>query len=184
MSYPFGGFGLKERRTGGESLVRMPDACPSCGGEITKFSDEVKVYCTDATCPEQAERRVLHWVGRDYMDVDGMGPWVVGELFKNRLVADVADLYALASRRRELGSIAGMGDRRVDKLLSSIEESKCSSLARLIAPLGIREIGRTAGEAPAAGASGAAPRSSSPTRTCCTLRSSRITGDGLNFCRI
>ena len=113
---------------------------------LTRFSDEVKVYCTSATCPEQAERRVLHWVGRDYMDVDGMGPWVVGELFANRLLCDVADLYSLRSRRRELQSIAGMGEKRVVKLLDAIEASKSRTLARLIASLGIREIGRSAGE--------------------------------------
>ena len=133
-------------RVGHSPPVTMPEVCPSCGGPLTRYSDEVKVYCTSATCPEQAERRVLHWVGRDYMDVDGMGPWVVGELFVNRLVSDVADLYSLGSRRRELQSIAGMGDKRVDKLLASVEASKSRPLSRLIASLGIREIGRTAGE--------------------------------------
>ena len=134
-------------RVGHSPPVTMPEACPSCGGPLTRYSDEVKVYCTGSTCPGQAERRVLHWVGRDYMDVDGMGPWVVGELFENRLVRDVADLYSLDSRRRELQSIAGMGNKRVDRLLASIETSKSRPLSRLIASLGIREIGRTAGEA-------------------------------------
>ena len=138
---------VKERRVSYMERVTMPDSCPSCKGELTRYSDEVKVYCTSATCPEQAERRVLHWVGRDYMDVDGMGPWVIGELFTNRLVRDVADLYSLGARRRELQSIAGMGDKRVDKLLVAIEVSKSRTLARLIASLGIREVGRTAGEA-------------------------------------
>ena len=137
---------VKERRAGSMPRVTMPESCPSCGGELTRFSDEIKVYCTSATCPEQAERRVLHWVGRDYMDVDGMGPWVIGEIFENRLVRDVADLYSLGSRRRELQSIAGMGDKRVEKLLEAIEASKTRTLARLIASLGIREIGRSAGE--------------------------------------
>ena len=134
-------------RVGYSPPVTMPDACPSCGGPLSRFAEEVKVYCTSATCPEQAERRVLHWVGRDYMDVDGMGPWVVGEIFENRLVRDVADLYSLGSRRRELQSVAGMGEKRVEKLLAAIEASKSQPLARLIASLGIREIGRTAGEA-------------------------------------
>ena len=134
-------------RVGYSPPVTMPDACPSCGGPLSRFAEEVKVYCTSATCPEQAERRVLHWVGRDYMDVDGMGPWVVGEIFENRLVRDVADLYSLGSRRRELQSVAGMGEKRVEKLLAAIESSKSRPLARLIASLGIREIGRTAGEA-------------------------------------
>ena len=134
-------------RVGYSPPVTMPDACPSCGGPLSRFAEEVKVYCTSATCPEQAERRVLHWVGRDYMDVDGMGPWVVGELFEKRLVRDVADLYSLGSRRRELQSVAGMGEKRVEKLLAAIEASKSRPLARLIASLGIREIGRTAGEA-------------------------------------
>ena len=137
---------VEERRNGSQQRVEMPEACPSCLGELTRFFDEAKVYCTSATCPEQAERRVLHWVGRDYMDVDGMGPWVVGKLFENRLVRDVADLYSLASRRRELQSIAGMGEKRTEKLLTAIDTSKSRSLARLIASLGIREVGRTAGE--------------------------------------
>ena len=131
-----------DMRDGGETHIIVPDTCPSCESEV--FFEGPKLFCANAHCPAQAVRRIEHFVGRDYMDVEGCGPTVVATLTENGFVSDVADLYQLYVHNDDLCALEGMGEVSVSNLLAAIEESKDRPLHRVLASLGITEVGRSA----------------------------------------
>src|SRR5690606_36356902 len=62
---------LVEQRTGREQEIEPPKACPACGGVVEQ--EGPKLYCTNPECPQQFRERLKWFVGRDQMDIDGMG---------------------------------------------------------------------------------------------------------------
>ncbi len=125
----------------------MPAVCPSCGEPVIK-DDEAATRCTNPNCPAQLERSITHFASRDAMDIDGMGPAVVGLLLDAKLIADVADLYTLQAEA--IKDLDRMGEKSANNLIAAIENSKKAGLDRLIYALGIRNIGEKAAKALAA----------------------------------
>ena len=123
---------------------QMPECCPSCGEPVVR-DDEAATRCTNANCPAQLERSITHFASRDAMDIDGMGPAVVRLLMREKLVANVADIYHL--RAEDLKDLERMGEKSAANLIAAIEKSKKSGLARLIYALGIRNVGEKAAKA-------------------------------------
>ena len=122
----------------------MPTRCPSCG-EPVRRDDEAATRCTNANCPAQLERSIVHFASRDAMDIDGMGPAVVRLLMREHLIGDIADIYKLHAE--QLKELERMGEKSAAKLVSAIEASKKSGLSRLIFALGIRNVGQKAAKA-------------------------------------
>lgn len=122
--------------------IRPPKACPACGSELIVSGPQR--YCTEAHCPAQALRKIEHFAAPDCMDVEHLGPGMIETLHTAGLLRDAADLYGLAERRAEMVALPGLGPVSVDRLLAAIEVSKTRPLHRLLAALGIREVGRSA----------------------------------------
>ncbi|MBR5505351.1 MAG: NAD-dependent DNA ligase LigA, partial [Clostridia bacterium] len=80
-----------------------------------------------------------HFVSRDAMDIEGMGPSIVAQLLEKGHIRNSADIYYLS--KETIASMDKMGEKSADNLLSSIEKSKSNDLSRLIYALGIRHIG-------------------------------------------
>ena len=116
-----------------------PMNCPVCGQPVENPPGEVAWYCVNAACPEQLIRNVEHFVSRGTMDIVGLGIKIVEQLIREKLVMDVADLYAL--KREQLLELEGFAEKKADNLLISIERSKAQPLGRLINALGIRGVG-------------------------------------------
>lgn len=138
-----------ELREGSELDFHMPTHCPSCGEPVTRDRDDgAAVRCTNSACPAQLSRGIEHFASKGAMDIDGLGPQVVELLLKNRLISDVADLYALTAP--EIAPLDRMGEKSADNLVAAIERSKARGLERLLFALGIRGIGQVAAAALAA----------------------------------
>jgi DNA ligase (NAD+) len=121
--------------------------CPACHQEsIVKPEGEVMYYCSNASCPAQAQQRIEHFASRGAMDIEGIGEAQSVILYNHGLVKNAADLYKLAEKRAELLQLEHMGEKSVDNLLNAIKESKERPLARLIFALGIRHIGSETAE--------------------------------------
>ncbi|HHW40428.1 MAG TPA: NAD-dependent DNA ligase LigA [Syntrophomonadaceae bacterium] len=135
---------LTERRTGEEREFRMPDRCPECGSRVVRPEGEVAVRCTGIACPAQLKELILHFVSRDGMDIEGIGPALVTQLVDRRLVEDPADLYFL--NKAEIIGLERMGEKSAENLLRAIEKSKGRGLAPLLFALGIRFVGTRAAE--------------------------------------
>lgn len=120
----------------------MPKICPSCGSIVTREEGEAAIRCTNTQCPAQLLRHLIHFVSRNAMDIDGLGPTVIEQLVDNNLITSPCDLYKL--KKEEIIKLERMGTKSVENLLSSIEKSKDNDLYRLIFALGIRHIGEKA----------------------------------------
>ena len=97
-----------ELRPEGAVEFRMPDACPECGSPVVHEEGEVAYRCVSMDCPAQLKERLLHWVSRGCMDVDGIGEELVDKMIDAGLLHDVADFYRLHA-----GDIAGLDTGRV-----------------------------------------------------------------------
>lgn len=120
----------------------FPKNCPSCGNALTRENDEVVIRCTNTDCPAQLMRHLIHFVSRDAMDIDGLGPAVLKQLVEKELVKSPSDLYRL--KIGDIASLERMGLKSASNLISAIEKSKDRELYRLIFALGIRHIGQKA----------------------------------------
>lgn len=133
---------LVDQRTGEEKPFHMPTECPECRSELVRIEGEVALRCINPECPAQIREGLIHFVSRNAMNIDGLGERVITQLFKEQLVSRVSDLYRLT--KEELIQLERMGEKSVDNLLRSIEQSKENSLERLLFGLGIRFIGSKA----------------------------------------
>lgn len=132
----------KEKRTGREKPLRMPDKCPACGSTLSRLPEEVALRCENAGCPAQLKEAVLHFASRNAMDIDGMGEAVTNQLVDKRLIADYGDIYRL--KFEDLSGLERMAEKSGRNLISAIEKSKSAGLNRLIFALGIRHVGEHA----------------------------------------
>src|SRR5690606_24060856 len=130
---------LTERRTGQEREFRMPSECPVCRGPVVRPAGEAVARCTNPACPAQALEGLIHFVSRDAMNVEGMGPALLRQLLEKGLVQDAADIYRL--RHEQLAGLERMGDKSARNVLSAIETSKDAGLERVLFALGIRHVG-------------------------------------------
>ncbi len=128
----------KERPEGSVPFV-FPDTCPSCGEKVFRDADAAAIRCTNASCPAQLERNVIHFASKGAMNIDGMGPAVVKAFLQNGIITGIAHLYTFDSEKA--AALEGMGAKSIEKLKKAIEASKSLCLSRLIYALGIRGIG-------------------------------------------
>lgn len=131
-----------EDRKGDEKYFNMPDTCPECGATTVRLPGEAVTRCTGLNCPAKLKRGIIHFASKDAMDIDGLGPAVIGQLLDNHLIHNIADLYYL--KYDDLIKLDRMGDKSVKNLLNAIEESKGRDLDRVIFGLGIDLIGSKA----------------------------------------
>lgn len=116
--------------------------CPECGAKLVRFEGEAKHYCPNQSgCRPQILGRIIHFIRRKAMTIDGLGAETVELLFENGLIADIADLYTL--KATDLAVLPRLGEKSADNIISSIETSKSVPFARVLFGLGIRFVGET-----------------------------------------
>jgi len=131
---------VKEKRQSAKvKKIAFPKGCPSCGKEIVKPQDEAVYRCVNAECPAQAEERLIHFVSKDAMDIDGFGRETVSEFFKLGWVKTIPDIYRLDYEH--VATLEGWKAKSINNLREGIDISKQQPLWRLINGLGIRHIG-------------------------------------------
>ncbi|AGA68771.1 DNA ligase, NAD-dependent [Desulfitobacterium dichloroeliminans LMG P-21439] len=135
---------LPEKRTGEERVFTMPELCPECQSPVIREEGEAAHRCTSITCPAQQREAIIHFVSRDAMNIDGLGPAVIYQLLEAGLIKDAADLYSLEFDA--LVELERMGKKSAENLLNAIVQSKERGLAPLIFGLGIRHVGEKAGK--------------------------------------
>ena len=122
----------------------MPTVCPSCGQRVYDDPDESAVRCTNSDCPAQLVRNIEHFVSRDAMNIDGLGPSVVKTLRDAGLLRDCSDLYRLTAEQIE--PLERLGRKSAENLVAAIDRSKKAGLTRLLYALGIRQVGEKAAQ--------------------------------------
>lgn len=130
---------VKDKRTGNEIDFVMPSVCPACGAHVEREDGEAAYRCIGIKCPAQLARQITHFVSRDAMDIDRVGPSIVEKFLENGLIESVADLYYID--KEKIAELDKLGEKSADNIISAIENSKSRGLARVIYALGIRHIG-------------------------------------------
>lgn len=153
-----------DKRPEGAVEWHMPETCPACGAPVVHEDGEVAYRCVSIDCPAQLKERLLHWVSRGCMDVDGVGEELVDKMIEAGLLHDVADFYSLTveqvasldtgrtylkdDKRRGVraGDSIPVGMTIATKVVDELTKSKAQPLGRVLFALGIRHVGKSVGE--------------------------------------
>ena len=153
-----------EKRPADAAAFEMPAACPACGSPVVHEEGEVAYRCVSIDCPAQTKERLVHWVSRGCMDIDGVGEELIDKLMEAGLVGDVADFYSLtadalaaldtgrvyqtdnARRGIHAGDPIPVGPTIAAKVMDEFARSKAQPLSRVLFALGIRHVGKSVAE--------------------------------------
>ena len=138
---------VTDKRPKDSKPIKAPTKCPSCHEPIVQLDDEVAHRCVNPECPAQFREKLIWFVGRNQMDIDGLGEKAVHQLVDAGLLKTFGDVYNLHTRQDDLLKLERMGEKKVDNLLAGIEASKSRGLSRVLAGLGIRQVGASAANA-------------------------------------
>ncbi len=116
--------------------------CPECNSLLVKPEGEAKHFCPNQIgCPPQIKGRIVHFISRKALNIDGLGEETIELLFSKGLIKDVADLYLLKKDR--LLNLERFAEKSADNAIRSIEESKNVPFPRVLYGIGIRYVGET-----------------------------------------
>ena len=133
---------IVEKREAASTPYPKPTHCPVCGSELVHLEEEVALRCINPKCSAQMKEGLSHFVSRQAMNIDGLGPKVIEQMYEKELVKDVADLYYLT--QEQLLTLDKVKEKSANNLLKAIEASKANSAERLLFGLGIRHVGAKA----------------------------------------
>lgn len=133
---------IVEKREAASTPYPKPTHCPVCGSELVHLEEEVALRCINPKCSAQMKEGLSHFVSRQAMNIDGLGPKVIEQMYEKELVKDVADLYYLT--QEQLLTLDKVKEKSANNLLNAIEASKANSAERLLFGLGIRHVGAKA----------------------------------------
>lgn len=126
-----------------EEVYQAPTHCPICGELLIREEDTADIRCVNPSCPVQLSRTIAYFASRDCMDIRGLGSTLVDTLVQRGYLHNYFDLYRLKDHRDQLIDEGLIGkEKNTDKVLAAIEESKSQEADRLLAGLGIRNVGR------------------------------------------
>lgn len=120
-----------------EDRAPEPIAPPSPLGT----EDETARYCPNPECPAQFRERLIHFVGRNQMDIDALGEKTIHQLADAGLLKNLGDIFTLKNHRDALLELDRMGEKKVDNLIAGVEAAKSRGLRRVLAGLTIRHVG-------------------------------------------
>ena len=135
---------VEELRLANSEKYVMPNICPSCESKTFTKEGDPFTRCLNSDCPEQNIRKIIHFASREALNIEGLGDKVVATLYEKGIIKHTIDLFSLD--RNKLVELERMGDKSVDNLLNAIENSKQSSLDKVIFALGILNVGKKAGK--------------------------------------
>lgn len=119
--------------------VVFPTSCPSCAAHLVRPEGEAVWRCENAECPAQAEERIIHFVSKGAMDIDGLGKDIVKRFMQEGLLQNIEDIYQLDYAN--ILALEGWKEKSVNNLQEGVEKSKNQALWRLLVGLGIRHVG-------------------------------------------
>ena len=129
-----------DRRKEDSVPTKMITNCPICNHELIK--KDANHFCPNENCPARHTEGLTHYVSRDAMYIDGFGERIIEDFYNEGYLRKIEDFYNLYKYKDELMTMEGFGEKSINNLLESIENSKKNSLERLIFALGIRYVGK------------------------------------------
>lgn len=128
-----------EARTGAERPIVFPVRCPVCGHDLARPENEAVTRCVNPDCPAQRLQTLIHFAGKDGMDIEGLGKKNMEQLVREGLVNDIPDIFRL--KAEDLAALEGWGGKSAGNTIKAIVAARRTPLSRLVRALGIRFIG-------------------------------------------
>lgn len=120
----------------------FPETCPECGAKLVRVEGESAWRCpNEQECPPQILGKMIHFVSRKAMNIDGLGEETIALLHRQGLLHNIADIYTL--RKEDIAPLEGLGDKSAENILAGILQSKSVPWERVLFALGIRMVGET-----------------------------------------
>lgn len=135
---------VPERRDGTERPWQLPETCPRCGSAIRRYGDDVASYCPNVACPGRQLEGLVHFAGKDALDIDGLSYARIQQLLAAGYVHDVADLFDVSVA--QLVALDRFGTKSAENLVAALAAAKQQPLSRLLFGLGIRHVGAQAAQ--------------------------------------
>ncbi|UCD65595.1 MAG: NAD-dependent DNA ligase LigA [Deltaproteobacteria bacterium] len=128
-----------EHRDGSEKTIQAPANCPVCKHRLILPEEEAITRCPNSHCPAQRLRLLIHYASKAGMDIEGLGKKAMEQLFTEKLVQDIPDIYGL--QVVDLAELDGWAEKSARNAVEAINASRKTTLAKLIGALGIRYVG-------------------------------------------
>ncbi|MFE3194843.1 NAD-dependent DNA ligase LigA [Nocardia sp. NPDC059240] len=123
------------RRTGAEREIVAPTVCPSCAQPVTEQGNSRELFCTNASCPAQTVRRLIHWASRPAADIDAIGGVWIERLADAGILNNPSDFYLLT--KEQMLEFDGIGEVSAQRMIDSIDASRDVGLRRALIGLAI-----------------------------------------------
>lgn len=123
--------------------LEIPEVCPVCGGktQIKQVNDVKTLYCINEDCQAKHVKSFAHFVSRDALNIDGLSEATLEKFIQHRFLKNFCDLYHLEKFRDEIIALDGFGEKSYENLLTSVENSRNTTLPKFIYGLGIANVG-------------------------------------------
>ncbi len=123
--------------------VELPPACPVCGGGVERVDGEVVARCTNGlSCRAQLHGRLIHFVSRKAMDIEGLGDKLLGQLIEAGIVDSPASIF-LKVDVPTLAALERMGEKSAANVVEAIDRSRATEFGRFLFALGCPQVGET-----------------------------------------
>ena len=136
---------IKEVRTGEEKIVVPPVNCPICNSVLEKEDGLVDLKCVNKHCMGKVQGKIEYFVSRDGMNIIGLGERIIERFLELGFIKDITDIYNLKNFRQDITGLEKMGEKSVENLLNSIEESKKRDYSKTLYALGMPYVGKFLG---------------------------------------
>ena len=126
----------------------LPMTCPCCDEPLTvkrTSGGTRQLYCVNPHCAAKLVQKFVHFCEKTRMNIEGLSATTLEKLIGHGWVHNFGDLYELERHREEIIKTEGFGEKSFERLQAAIEKSRCCTLAKFIAGLGIPMVGRHAG---------------------------------------
>lgn len=146
---------LKDKRGIDSKKFLFTKNCPSCGSELIIENNQAVSYCkNDVLCKPQIYGRIEHFISKNAMDIEHIGPETIKGLVDKEIIKNVSDLYKikfediinLEFKLNEEGKVRSLKEKSCNNIIESIEISKNKPFSNLLFALGIRYVGKTTAE--------------------------------------
>ncbi len=143
-----------KRLPSAQKIIYASD-CPECGTKLIRNEGDANHYCpNDQKCAPQVTGRIDHFISRNAMNIDSMGPKTIEGLVQNGLIANISDLYYLTYNdlnglvlySNDQSKGRSLKEKSSENILTSIEKSKTAPFQTVLFALGIRHVGKTVAE--------------------------------------
>ncbi len=130
---------LKDLRTGDEKKIQFPENCPACHHPLQRIEGEAAWRCVNSQCSAQILQKLIHFVSKNAMDIDGFGEKYVHIFYELGWLRSIADIYRLDFGK--MAQLERFGKKSAQNLERAVSKSKQQPLYRLIHGLSIHHVG-------------------------------------------